>query len=58
MHSYEWAQSHTIFYLWERLLKIKSNTQTINEYGSTFWELVIGSEKEEEAMHIKDTQKD
>jgi hypothetical protein len=46
------------FELRERLLKIKSKTETINEYESTFWELVIESEKEEEeAMHIKDTQK-
>jgi hypothetical protein len=49
--------SYDFFELRERLLKIKSNTETINEYESTFWELVIGSEKEEEAMHIKDTQK-
>jgi hypothetical protein len=46
--------SQLLFITW--LLKNKSNTQTINEYESTFWELVIGSEKEE-AMHIEDTQK-
>jgi hypothetical protein len=59
MHSHELAQSQRFFELWKRLLKIKSNAQSINEYESTFWELVIGSgnEKEVEAMHIKDTQK-
>ena len=58
MYSHEGAQSPTMFELLERLLKVKkSTTQTINEYESTFWELAIGGEKEEEAIHIEDIQK-